>query len=67
MTHDRIHFIHNKNMTVSFSGEDSFFSDFHSMNSYTCFYLIFKYEYVLNYDNEIEVYSNKTDESILFI
>ena len=54
-------------MTVSFSGEDSFFSDFHSMNSYTCFYLIFKYEYVLNYDNEIEVYSNKTDESILFI
>ena len=37
------------------------------MNSYTCYYLIFKHEYVLNYDNEIEVYSNKTDESILFI
>ena len=37
------------------------------MNSYTCYYLILKYEYVLIYDNEIEVYSNKIDESILFI
>ena len=41
-------------MIIAFSGEDSFFSNFHPMNSYICYYLIFKYKYAVNYDNEME-------------